>query len=67
MKKTTASLVLGEMAEKVSAHLELCYGCWELSRLLLLSVFFSNFECPNTQLGSPITQLDSPNREPGLG
>ena len=29
--------------------------------------FVSHFKSPNTKLGSPITQLDSPNTEPGSG
>ena len=31
---------MGEVAEKVSAHLQLFPGYWKLSRLLLLSVLF---------------------------
>ena len=54
---------LGEVAEKVSAHSELLYGCWKLSRLLLLSVLFPTFSLllPNLALHLPNVALQLPN------
>ena len=46
-----------------------CAFSWQLETFQTTFTlrFVSNFESPNTQLGSPITQLDSPNAEPGSG